>query len=94
MIQTGSPMLVDNQRDIKIGYYYNNGDQTTMYYLAAAAEEDVYATTVRKWVTLQCIYMHLYVSIATQLVGGICVSIDTYSLLNNVVIMGIISESS
>ena len=54
MIQTGSPMLVDNQRDIKIGYYHKHGDETTKYYLTAAEEDnfEVSATEVRnEWVT-------------------------------------------
>ena len=60
MIQTGSPMLVDNQRNIKIGYYHMQGDETTKYYLTAAGEDnfEVSATEVRKWFTLnRCSYL-------------------------------------
>ena len=49
VVQTGSGMLVDNQRNIKIGYYERNGNVTTKYYLAAAKEDnfEVSITKVR-----------------------------------------------
>ena len=43
-------MLVDNQRNIKIGYYDKHNNETTKYYLAAAEEDnfEVSTTEVRK----------------------------------------------
>ena len=43
-------MLVDNQRNIKIGYYDQRNNEATKYYLAAAEGDDfeVSATKVRK----------------------------------------------
>ena len=49
VVQTGSGMLVNNRRNIKIGYHEKNGNETTKYYLAAAAEDnfEVSMTKVR-----------------------------------------------
>ena len=51
VIQTGSSMLVDYQRDIKIGYYHKHGDEAIKYYLAATEEDnfEVSTTEVIKW---------------------------------------------
>lgn len=50
VVQSGSAMLVDNQRDIKIGYYHRHPNGTeTKYYLATEENDDftVFATEVR-----------------------------------------------
>ena len=51
VVQTrASPMLVDHQRDIKIGYYFQHPNGTeTKYYLTAKDNFEVSATTVRKY---------------------------------------------
>ena len=54
----GSPMLVDNQRNIKLGYYDRQNNETIKYYLAAIEEDnlEVSTTEVRKWI-MYCNYI-------------------------------------
>ena len=45
VVQTGTEMLVNNQRCIKIGYYHQHADQNvTKYYLAASEQDDLKVT--------------------------------------------------
>jgi len=78
MIQTGSPMLVDNQRDIKIGYYHEQGDETIKYYLTAAEEDnfEVSATEVRKWFTLNRYSYLVNIDDFKGGLGGHCPSVE------------------
>lgn len=49
VVQSSPEMLVDNQRNVKIGYYHHDVDgNETKYYLAATEEDDfkVFATEV------------------------------------------------
>ena len=46
MVQTGTEMLVNNQRCIKIGYYHQHADQNVTKYYLAASEEDNNKVTI------------------------------------------------
>lgn len=61
VVQNGSMMLVDNQRDIKIGYYHQHANGSETKYYLAATEEDNYevsATEVRKCIIDNKRFMH------------------------------------